>query len=132
MILWIDLRRNVLADDAASFFTCIHPDDLEDVRREMSRAARFLSAVHMEYRIEHPNNGERWVELHAKPVHQMGLKRELERAAAMISVFKSTDRNFVRYLGDEARFLIAGPGQPRPADFNVKLSTGTLSQWRRR
>jgi ethanolamine utilization protein EutQ len=32
----------------------------------------------------------------------MGLKRELERATAMISVFKSTDRNFVRYLGDDA------------------------------
>jgi uncharacterized protein (TIGR03067 family) len=44
----------------------------------------------------------------------------------------TVSRGLMDWVGDEPRFLIAGPGQPRPADFNVKLSTGTLSQWRRR
>ena len=44
----------------------------------------------------------------------------------------TVSRGIMDWVGDEARFLIAGPGQPRPADFNVQLSTGTLSQWRRR
>jgi len=44
----------------------------------------------------------------------------------------TVSRGIMDWVGDEVRFLIAGPAQPRPADFNVKLSTGTLSQWRRR
>lgn len=44
----------------------------------------------------------------------------------------SVSRGIMDWVGDEVRFLIAGPGQPRPADFSVNLTTGTLSQWRRR
>jgi hypothetical protein len=36
------------------------------------------------------------------------------------------------WVGDEARFLIAGPGLPRPATFDVSGKGLTLSQWRRR
>jgi uncharacterized protein (TIGR03067 family) len=36
------------------------------------------------------------------------------------------------WVGDEARFLIAKPGRPRPAGFAVTTGDGlTLSQWRR-
>jgi uncharacterized protein (TIGR03067 family) len=44
----------------------------------------------------------------------------------------TVSRGIMEWVGDEVRFLIAGPGQPRPADFDVPLATGTLSQWRRR
>jgi uncharacterized protein (TIGR03067 family) len=43
----------------------------------------------------------------------------------------TVSRGIMDWVGDEVRFLIAGPGQPRPADFDVKPTNGTLSQWRR-
>jgi uncharacterized protein (TIGR03067 family) len=36
------------------------------------------------------------------------------------------------WVGDDARFLIASPGQPRPATFTAPGKGQTLSQWRRR
>ena len=36
------------------------------------------------------------------------------------------------WVGDDARFLIASPGQPRPANFTAPGKGQTLSQWRRR
>ena len=44
----------------------------------------------------------------------------------------TVSRGIMGWVGDEVRFLMAGPGQPRPTDFSVPLVTGTLSQWRRR
>jgi len=44
----------------------------------------------------------------------------------------TVSRGIMEWVGDEVRFLIAAPGQSRPADFSVPLGTGTLSQWRRR
>ncbi len=35
------------------------------------------------------------------------------------------------WIGDEVRFLMAAPGQPRPSDFG-SLRAGTFSQWRRK
>jgi len=37
----------------------------------------------------------------------------------------------MEWIGDEVRFLMAGPGQPRPSGFDA-AATGTLSRWRRR
>lgn len=36
------------------------------------------------------------------------------------------------WIGDEVRFLMAGPGGPRPTGFDAARSKGTLSRWRRR
>ena len=36
------------------------------------------------------------------------------------------------WVGDDARFLITSPGQPRPANFTAPGKGQTLSQWRRR
>jgi uncharacterized protein (TIGR03067 family) len=36
------------------------------------------------------------------------------------------------WVGDEARFLIAVPGQPRPSNFDAPGKGLTLSQWRKR
>ena len=35
----------------------------------------------------------------------------------------------LEWIGDEVRILMAGPGQPRPASFDV--TKGTLSRWKR-
>jgi uncharacterized protein (TIGR03067 family) len=36
----------------------------------------------------------------------------------------------MEWIGDEVRFLMAGPGEPRPSAFDA--ATGTFSRWRRR
>jgi len=39
----------------------------------------------------------------------------------------------MEWVGEEVRFLMAGPGRPRPADFTAPPpGSDTLSQWRRR
>jgi uncharacterized protein (TIGR03067 family) len=38
----------------------------------------------------------------------------------------------MQWMGDEVRFLIAAPGDSRPADFESVARTATLSRWRRR
>jgi uncharacterized protein (TIGR03067 family) len=41
-------------------------------------------------------------------------------------------RGIMEWVGDEVRFLMARPGQPRPRSFEPLPKAGTLSQWRRR
>jgi len=41
-------------------------------------------------------------------------------------------RGIMEWIGDEVRFLMAGPGEPRPADFASGQTTGTLSRWRKK
>ncbi len=41
-------------------------------------------------------------------------------------------RGIMEWTGDEVRFLMAGPGQPRPASFDPPLPNGIMSRWRRR
>lgn len=38
----------------------------------------------------------------------------------------------MEWIGDDVRFLMAGPGESRPAGFADAATTGTLSRWRRR
>ena len=38
----------------------------------------------------------------------------------------------MEWTGDEARFLMAAPGEPRPAGFDAPSRSATLSRWRRR
>jgi len=38
----------------------------------------------------------------------------------------------IDWVGDEARFLIAAPGLPRPANFEASGKGLTLSRWKRR
>jgi uncharacterized protein (TIGR03067 family) len=41
-------------------------------------------------------------------------------------------RGIMDWVGDEVRFVMAGPGEPRPPSFDTPSSTATLSRWRRR
>ena len=38
----------------------------------------------------------------------------------------------LEWIGEEARILMAGPGEPRPSTFEQPAKTATLSRWRRR
>jgi len=38
----------------------------------------------------------------------------------------------MEWIGDEVRFLMAAPGEPRPADFDSRAGKGTYSRWRRK
>lgn len=67
-------------------------------------------------------------------------KVRIDEAAAPIAVDylslsgprKGTvSRGVMEWIGHEVRFLMAAPGQPRPAGFE-DAATGTLSQWRRK
>ncbi len=42
----------------------------------------------------------------------------------------TVSRGIMDWVSDEVRFLMAGPGQPRPADFTD--SAGTFSQWKKK
>jgi hypothetical protein len=41
-------------------------------------------------------------------------------------------RGILEWVGEDVRFLMAGPGEPRPAAFGAPAKTATLSRWRRR
>jgi uncharacterized protein (TIGR03067 family) len=38
----------------------------------------------------------------------------------------------MEWIGDEVRFLMAAPGEPRPSSFDPALKKSTLSRWRRK
>jgi uncharacterized protein (TIGR03067 family) len=44
----------------------------------------------------------------------------------------AVSRGIMEWVGDEARFLMAAPGRPRPANFSAPPAAGTLSRWRKK
>jgi uncharacterized protein (TIGR03067 family) len=44
----------------------------------------------------------------------------------------TVSRGIMDWVGDEVRFFMAGPGQPRPADFDASRDSGTFSQWKKK
>ncbi|HEX6463653.1 MAG TPA: TIGR03067 domain-containing protein, partial [Vicinamibacterales bacterium] len=48
------------------------------------------------------------------------------------SVKGAVSLGIMEWIGDEVRFLMAAPGEPRPRDFAALSRTATLSRWRKR
>jgi len=44
----------------------------------------------------------------------------------------TVSRGIMEWVGDEVRFLIAGPGRRRPSGFSQSVEVATFSQWRRK
>lgn len=44
----------------------------------------------------------------------------------------SVSLGIMEWIGDEVRFLMAAPGDPRPVTFDTVAKSATLSRWRRR
>lgn len=61
------LRPEVVTKDLSLFFSLCHPDDVEFTSMKMEQSAREMSPYHVEYRINHPEKGERWIEARSLP-----------------------------------------------------------------
>ncbi|MGM1052606.1 MAG: diguanylate cyclase domain-containing protein [Pseudomonadota bacterium] len=57
-------------EDALPVFQVIHPDDLAAVERSIHVSAATLSPWRASYRVEHPRDGQRWLEGSATPSRQ--------------------------------------------------------------
>jgi PAS domain S-box-containing protein len=57
-----------IAADPLVLLKHMHPDDVEGFRRETEEAARTLSMWHSQFRHHHPEKGEVWIEIFARPV----------------------------------------------------------------
>ncbi|MFK7160121.1 PAS domain-containing protein [Marinospirillum sp. MEB164] len=56
-----------LIQDASPVFDRLHPEDLAQVSSSISRSAQQLSLWEAEYRVLHPQRGERWIQGRATP-----------------------------------------------------------------
>lgn len=61
------LRPEAVTKDLSLFVSQCHPDDAEFTFMKMEQSAREMSPYHVEYRINHPEKGERWIEARSLP-----------------------------------------------------------------
>jgi len=61
------LRPEDVADNAEPLLALNHPGDAQRVLDSIAESARTMSTWHLEYRILHPDRGERWMEGHTSP-----------------------------------------------------------------
>jgi two-component system cell cycle sensor histidine kinase/response regulator CckA len=59
------LRPDEVELDMTRFFARVHPDDLTTINEAIAESVRTLQPLRVEYRIQHPDKGELWVESHA-------------------------------------------------------------------
>jgi PAS domain S-box-containing protein len=64
------VSREALARDAAPVFARVHPEDTGRMRAAIAESARTMTPWRDEFRFEHPQRGEVWVEGHSMPVRQ--------------------------------------------------------------
>ena len=65
-----ELTAEQVKDDAAAVFARIHPDDLAQVSASIQESARSMQALHLEYRVNLPQKGLRWLLNLASPEKQ--------------------------------------------------------------
>ena len=64
------VSTTMAADDAASLFDAIHPDDIEHFRASIAQSAEGLTDWHQEYRVVHPSGRTIWAEGRSRPEKQ--------------------------------------------------------------
>lgn len=64
------LRPDEVEEDAAPARARINPDDVSGVVAAYERSAEALTPLHLEFRVRHPEKGERWVEARSTPVRR--------------------------------------------------------------
>ncbi len=69
-----------------AFYQSIHPDDRERIKQEVAELIRAAGEVRIEYRINHPQRGERWlagrgniISEGGRPVRMIGLSMDITR-----------------------------------------------------
>ena len=60
-----ELNAEQVKDDASALFARIHPDDLDNIRASIKESAHSLQPWHLEYRVNLPQKGLRWLLLSA-------------------------------------------------------------------
>ena len=65
-----ELTAEQVKDDASAVFSRIHPDDLDQVSASIQESARSMQAWHLEYRVNLPQKGLRWLLNLASPEKQ--------------------------------------------------------------
>jgi len=66
MQIW-DLTQEDVKDDASTLYTRIHKDDLSYLNRSIQKSAEEMTDWFVEFRINHPRKGLRWLEGHSTP-----------------------------------------------------------------
>ncbi len=62
------IEAQALQEDANLLFELVHPDDKEVLQESINEATKSMMLWHHEYRIKHPQKGERWIEGNTKPI----------------------------------------------------------------
>jgi PAS domain S-box-containing protein len=62
------ISPGLLVDDSSPAFRRMHPDDIDAVHASVARSAETMQPWRAEFRVIHPDTGERWVEGHSQPV----------------------------------------------------------------
>ena len=65
-----ELNAEQVKDDASALFARIHPDDLDNIRASIQESAHSLQPWHIEYRVNLPQKGLRWLLSAANPIKQ--------------------------------------------------------------
>jgi PAS domain S-box-containing protein len=61
------IEPDVVTRNISAFVALSHPDDIDMIFRKARQSANDLIPFHVEYRINHPTKGLRWIECHAMP-----------------------------------------------------------------
>ncbi|MCG8427376.1 MAG: diguanylate cyclase, partial [Chromatiales bacterium] len=61
------INPELVSDDASPVFATLHHEDVLRVKREIHQSGQELGIWRDEYRVQHPEKGEIWVEGHATP-----------------------------------------------------------------
>ncbi len=62
------VEAQAVMEDPENLFSLVYPGNKEGMRESIAESARYMSVWHYEYRINHPEKGERWIEGNTNPV----------------------------------------------------------------
>lgn len=96
----VGVDPDALVHDATPAFALVHPKDIEGLRAAIDESARTLAPWRREFRIVHPQKGERWLEGHSLPRREKDgstlwhgyLSDITERKAAAAALLDSRER----------------------------------------
>lgn len=89
------LRPEEFRDDAGVLRARYHPDDLPRMLDLMAETTRTLAPFRIEIRIEHPDKGQRWVEIRSTPQRQPDGATEWHGLMIDITARKETERHLL-------------------------------------
>lgn len=93
------LQPGELENDVMPLLRLIHPDDRRRLDQVLEQSARDFVPYRLEFRLHHPESGERWVEMHASPELSgdgsslwHGFMMDITDSKRAIDLFKENER----------------------------------------